>query len=259
MLAMTCSASAAATEAAEQENAAAIYREAFAALPHEEEDGQMYARWNSGTPMHQVAAELMRRCQGAFDLLHRATSIEKCDWGNSLPDADVDAAKAMGDAAALHVRSLFEQKRALEAADALRDLLMFGRRVAGAPKSSARVAGLRIEESGYVVAGRYLPGQPRQVLERLTAATEGLPPLSPPGANDAEVRLTDARAQAKRALFAAAVTVVRNGRGALKSIKDPFGDGPFTWDGLVDGFQLSSRLTDHGTHVALKCGPQAFE
>jgi hypothetical protein len=62
------------------------------------------------------------------------------------------------------------------------------------------------------------------------------------------------RNQAQRSLFHAALAVVRDGPGALKDIKDPFGTGPFEYRALDRGFELKSKLIFRGQPVTLTAG-----
>jgi hypothetical protein len=62
------------------------------------------------------------------------------------------------------------------------------------------------------------------------------------------------RAQARLAMFKAAVAVVRGGPDKVKESKDPFGDGPFGYRAVGDGFELSSKLTYQGKPVVLTVG-----
>lgn len=62
------------------------------------------------------------------------------------------------------------------------------------------------------------------------------------------------RAQARLALFKAAIAVVRDGPDAVKEHKDPFGDGPFGYEATPGGFELKSKLTYKGEAVGLKVG-----
>ncbi len=62
------------------------------------------------------------------------------------------------------------------------------------------------------------------------------------------------RNQAQRAMFEAALTVLRDGRGMLQEIQDPFGAGPFEYRALDHGFELRSRLQYQGKPVTLTVG-----
>lgn len=62
------------------------------------------------------------------------------------------------------------------------------------------------------------------------------------------------RNQARMAMLKAAAAVVRDGPDALKSVKDPFGDGPFAYRASGPGFELASKLLDHDRPVTLTVG-----
>jgi hypothetical protein len=52
----------------------------------------------------------------------------------------------------------------------------------------------------------------------------------------------EARYKARQAMLRAAIAVVRDGPEALKTIKDPYGDGPFEYQTMPGGFELKSKL-----------------
>lgn len=240
---------------AADENAAACYAQAVAKLPVEQSDIEIYQRWSSGAPMHQIAGELLTRCQESFELLHLGATIDTCRWGGT-ESVTPERARILAEATALHLRSLFEQRKRDEAAGVLRDLVVFGRRLALLPSPEGRSAAVQVEWIGYVATARYLPGLPKDVLTKLAEIPgKTADPSDPSSAPDGNVR----RAAVDRALFSAAILVVGQGRAALSKTRDPAGDGPFVYDVCVDGFQLRSKLTDRGTPVVLRCGPQAFE
>jgi hypothetical protein len=62
------------------------------------------------------------------------------------------------------------------------------------------------------------------------------------------------RCLAKRALFDGALAVVQEGRGKLQTIPDPFGDGPFEYRAVDDGFELKSKFVFKEHAVALTVG-----
>jgi hypothetical protein len=62
------------------------------------------------------------------------------------------------------------------------------------------------------------------------------------------------RSQARTEMLLAAIAVVEGGPEKLKSIKDPFGDGPFQYQKLDEGFRLSSMLQVDGKPVTLVIG-----
>lgn len=65
------------------------------------------------------------------------------------------------------------------------------------------------------------------------------------------VRNNGARADASFAMLKAAIAVVLNGPDSLKSIQDPFGDGPFEYTAVGTGFQLKSKFVFDGKPVEL--------
>jgi hypothetical protein len=62
------------------------------------------------------------------------------------------------------------------------------------------------------------------------------------------------RAQARMALFRAALAVVQGGPDRLKDFKDPFGDGPFEYRALDRGFELRSKFRYDGKPLTLTVG-----
>jgi hypothetical protein len=59
---------------------------------------------------------------------------------------------------------------------------------------------------------------------------------------------------ARMQLLLAAIAVVESGPESLANFKDPFGDGPFTYEKLADGFQLGSQFLLEGQPVTVKFG-----
>jgi len=70
-----------------------------------------------------------------------------------------------------------------------------------------------------------------------------------------KVRLAEARVEAQRSMLRAAVSFIVYGESRFKTIHDPFGKGPFAFQGLKDGFELKSTLRDgEGCPVTLRIG-----
>lgn len=59
------------------------------------------------------------------------------------------------------------------------------------------------------------------------------------------------RREVRMSMLLAAIAVVESGPDKLADIKDPFGDGPFSYRKLERGFELSSKLLDDGKPVTL--------
>ncbi|HKB04082.1 MAG TPA: hypothetical protein VKD90_17805 [Gemmataceae bacterium] len=62
------------------------------------------------------------------------------------------------------------------------------------------------------------------------------------------------RAEARLAMFKAAIAVVQGGPDKVKETKDPFGDGPFEYRALDKGFELKSKLIFKDKPVTLTVG-----
>jgi hypothetical protein len=60
--------------------------------------------------------------------------------------------------------------------------------------------------------------------------------------------------QARTEMLLAGIAVVEGGPEKLESIKDPFGDGPFQYQKLDGGFELSSKFQVEGKPVTLVIG-----
>ncbi len=63
-----------------------------------------------------------------------------------------------------------------------------------------------------------------------------------------------AAGEARRALLKAAVDIVLQGEASVKASKDPFGNGPFAYRKLPNGFELSSELKYRDKAVTLRVG-----
>jgi hypothetical protein len=69
------------------------------------------------------------------------------------------------------------------------------------------------------------------------------------------ISLMDAVRRTSAAMLKAAVLVRLDGQERLKAVKDPFGDGPFVYKQLKNGFELQGRLMREGKPVTLTVGP----
>ena len=59
---------------------------------------------------------------------------------------------------------------------------------------------------------------------------------------------------ARAAMLKAAVAVAAGGAEKIKDFRDPYGQGPFEYKALPQGFELQSKLTVEGKPVTLKVG-----
>src|SRR5262245_46779683 len=62
------------------------------------------------------------------------------------------------------------------------------------------------------------------------------------------------RAETRMALFKAALAVVQGGPDKLKDTKDPYGDGPFAYRAVGNGFELRSAWLVRGQPLTLTVG-----
>jgi hypothetical protein len=69
-----------------------------------------------------------------------------------------------------------------------------------------------------------------------------------------ELLAKERRSQARVAMLLAAIAAAEGGPDELKSIDDPFGDGPFEYRKLDQGFELKSQLKYEGEPVTLVVG-----
>jgi len=68
------------------------------------------------------------------------------------------------------------------------------------------------------------------------------------------IRAKEQRGEARLAMLLASIAVVESGPEKLKEIKDPFGNGPFEYKALDQGFELKSKLLFEGQPVTLVVG-----
>jgi hypothetical protein len=69
-----------------------------------------------------------------------------------------------------------------------------------------------------------------------------------------KIRAKEQLSEARMAMLLAAIAFVEGGADKLKAIKDPFGDGPFEYRALDQGFELRSKLQFEGKPVSLVVG-----
>jgi hypothetical protein len=72
--------------------------------------------------------------------------------------------------------------------------------------------------------------------------------------NMEKVFATERRTQARMAMLLAAAAVLEGGPSKLKGIKDPFGENPFEYRPLKEGFELKSNLRYKGQPVTIVIG-----
>jgi hypothetical protein len=65
---------------------------------------------------------------------------------------------------------------------------------------------------------------------------------------------TEARSVCRLAMLKAAIAVAKGGPDKTKDFADPYGDGPFEYKALPQGFELRSKLQFRGEPVVLQVG-----
>jgi hypothetical protein len=68
------------------------------------------------------------------------------------------------------------------------------------------------------------------------------------------VAAAERRNLTQRALFRAAINIVKGGPEKVKETMDPFGDGPFEYRAIEGGFELKSKFKFKGQPVTLTVG-----
>jgi hypothetical protein len=70
-----------------------------------------------------------------------------------------------------------------------------------------------------------------------------------------KVAAAQRKTEVRMAMLLASIAVAEGGPEKLADLKDPFGDGPFTYRELPGGFELSSKLEADGKPVTVKFAP----
>lgn len=319
------STSPAATQAT-QDNAATLYRQAWALLPQSGGDQQAISDWDT-TPLNATTTSLLKRYQASLDLTRRAAAVPSADW--QMPYTVAGMGKFLWETSGLRelcYLSLLDARVALlqhREADAVADVaasLALGRHVSAEPVLVSRLVSIAISARTIDFTAAHLPELSPQALRDLktrmdrlphmTTATDmvraerkyavasleeqGLGPMAeqlagfydeltkavalPPDQFEAEQQRlsqkakesrqlagillpsfskameTDRRGQAHEAMFRTAIEVQLNGPTAVKASHDPFGDGPFEYRQLSNGFELRSKLVYKGEPAALTVG-----
>ena len=92
------------------------------------------------------------------------------------------------------------------------------------------------------------------------ASARGLPPFvagllsGPLSVRDLGRTITETRA-----MLVAAFVVVQRGNDAIAEIRDPYGTGPFGYNKLDDGFELTCAIESRGKPLKLVTGPRAMQ
>jgi DNA-binding FadR family transcriptional regulator len=125
----------------------------------------------------------------------------------------------------------------------------------GTPESVAKA----VEETGpfydqYAEALALPYNQIRPRLDEISKKAQANPIAKAILPNYDKVVDTEARAQCRLAMLKAAIAVAKGGPDKVKDFPDPYGDGPFEYRGLPQGFELRSKLQFRGDPVVLQVG-----
>jgi hypothetical protein len=132
-------------------------------------------------------------------------------------------------------------------------------------RRAARKTGVDVEQTDalkpfYAAVGDAMekaPAEFAKVVDSEAKKFEGNPYAGLVAPSLKKVHEPMAALEAKRAMLGTAVNVRLNGAGAVRTSRDPFGDGPFTHEATEGGFVLGSKLVVRGQPVTLSTsGPQ---
>jgi RNA polymerase sigma factor (sigma-70 family) len=164
------------------ENAATLYRQAFALLPKVGLDADTLNHWDTIQP--ETALDMLMRLEPANNLVRRAAGIRQADWGWELSQAGVSRAlgdlnnvKALSRLAALRARYLKTRQADVAVVQDLVAVFMMSRHVGTAPMMLSRMAAVGIEMMAINEAAGHLPKLAPKAVEELVKNLDALPAL----------------------------------------------------------------------------------
>ncbi len=168
-------------------NAALKYWQAFGALPQLNDNlaDKLRQVWNPETYSKPVGANLKRQLETAkysLTMLHRAASIEQCDWGVNMRDEGAETLLPhLHDARRLSLLAMLRARLRFEAGDttgAVEDLVAtatLGRHITRDGTLIGFLMGYQIETRAYDVLCGWLPQLNSEGMEQLTKSLAELP------------------------------------------------------------------------------------
>ncbi len=301
------------------EDAAALYRQAFALVPNGPDDTKTIDNYTTAAPA-PATMQTLQRANKAIQLLHRAAAAKSADWGMPYDAeglgrfmSDISQSRRLACLGIVRARCLFAEGKSESAAEQLLDVMAIARHLAAEPIMIGRLSAVGTESLAIVQTAENLPQFSRKSLNDFPPAVQRLPEMPPlklvvlgekryaaataltgnlgafydrvadavasqpdqfektraeinqqaalAGAFAANLLPAMIRAYeneqrlvAMRQMLLAAIAVQRDGEAAMKSMKDPFGDGPFTYRKLPNGFELESKLRVNNKPVVLTAG-----
>ena len=255
-------------------NAADLYREALNQVPTS--DQAVRTIKNSDESPLADARRTVAEGKVALDLVSRATTATKVDWGLDFggkvgPDLSfLNDLRGLSGLAALQARVRLAEGKVREAAEGLWGAMVMGRRIQRMPTLITRMLGATVEISAFHQLAAAMPALDEGSAKSLAERFDSLPP--PPALREVQAvedRLAgeaapaealekqaafDGWAAANRAMFRAALAHRTGGDAALAKVKDPFGDVPFAIRKYDGGYELTSKLVYRGKPVTLSVG-----
>jgi hypothetical protein len=176
-----CVQAGAAAPAADADNAATHYRQAFAVLPDTSNPEWAILEHPDAVRLDPLAIEFIRKHEPTFDLLRKGAACRRCEWGvdpKQDPEGKVPhlaSARVLANLVRLRARLLFQQRRHGEALDDVVALLTLSRHVGGEPYVSAKRLEVNVAESGVAAAALGLATMPPELARPLMDKLERLP------------------------------------------------------------------------------------
>ena len=165
------------------QNAAELYRQAFALLPQDAGSMQLLGDWDQVSLSPRTAA-LLKRLEPAVDLTHRAAALPWADWQVEYNDQGLQQwmpqltlARRLAQLLALDSRQALSQRNTNHASEDLLAAVALGRHLSAEPVLINRQISMAIEEMSIRELGRILPDLTSGVLQGLPEGWAHLPPM----------------------------------------------------------------------------------
>ncbi|HET6250195.1 MAG TPA: hypothetical protein VFE47_21065 [Tepidisphaeraceae bacterium] len=263
--------------AQQPDNAAEVYKQAFQAVPATPEFLNILTAEN---PSPEQIKSALAAGGPALSLLHKATTLSKCDWGvdtsgkSKVNLAFLNPLRPLHAVLVLQVQSQIAAGNVKGAIATLTDSLMLGRRLQQMPLLITRLLGWAYEKSAIESIAEYLPRFDAMAIRDVSATFVALPaPVSLDDAFAAEKRVLGAELPAKsvafskaaelrstalRAMFTAVLAAPQGKEADFKSTHDSVGGGPFRYRAIDGGYELISAVPDNaGKPITLVVGKSA--
>jgi hypothetical protein len=158
-------------------NAAIKYWQAFGLMPTPTKDQETILHDWEKVSLDAAAQKLIDQSKNSLDYLHRATKLDKCDWGLDYDDGirmllpHAGKARTLAQLAALRARSEFEKGDTKAGVADVVTILNLARHVQTDPMPIDQLVAYAIEAMAYQAAAPYLPAA-KPALGELAAAVD---------------------------------------------------------------------------------------